>query len=120
MPQMSLNRSLFIASTVLASTSLPAIASAQGEVNALEEIFITAQKREQSLKDVPVTVSALTGDLLTRLNATEFEEISPFIPGRTVHEQAQTIQASSSGASPPTQAQRKSHHGSLSTIMVWM
>ncbi|MEM6833264.1 MAG: TonB-dependent receptor, partial [Pseudomonadota bacterium] len=81
-------RSLFIASTVLASTSLPAIASAQGEVNALEEIFITAQKREQSLKDVPVTVSVFTGDLLNRLNATEFDEISLFIPGLTVQEQS--------------------------------
>ncbi|MCV6622742.1 MAG: hypothetical protein OIF51_13440 [Cellvibrionaceae bacterium] len=30
----------------------------------MEEIVVTAQKREQSIRDVPVTVSAFDGDFL--------------------------------------------------------
>ncbi|MEH6584150.1 MAG: hypothetical protein V7754_19610, partial [Halioglobus sp.] len=35
------------------------VASAQA---VLEEVFVTAQKREQSLQDVPASVSVITGD----------------------------------------------------------
>lgn len=38
-----------------------AYAQAQGGL-ALEEVIVTAQKREQSLKDVPASVSAISGD----------------------------------------------------------
>ncbi len=46
----------------------------------LEEVIVTAQKRSESLQDVPVAVSAFTGDTLKTLgisNASELVEITP-------------------------------------------
>ena len=34
------------------------------EMRTLEEVIITAQKREQTLQEVPVTVSAFSGDFI--------------------------------------------------------
>ena len=42
--------------------ALPLVAQAQAPV--LEEVIVTAQKRAQSLQDVPVSVSAISGDLI--------------------------------------------------------
>lgn len=53
-----------------------------------EVIVITAQKRAQAITDVPVTITALSGDFLRKIDATEFDEISLFTPGLTVQEQS--------------------------------
>lgn len=46
--------------TLIAATVFAGHASAQG----LEEVVVTAQKREQSLKDVPISLSVLSGNAL--------------------------------------------------------
>ena len=38
------------------------------EAAALEEILVTAQRREQNLQEVPISVSAFTGDSLEQRN----------------------------------------------------
>ena len=55
---------------------LPAAASAQ----LLEEVVVTAQKREQNLQDVPISVSALTGEQVAALGLRDFTEITQQIP----------------------------------------
>ncbi|NIB42607.1 TonB-dependent receptor [Pseudomaricurvus alkylphenolicus] len=49
--------------------------------NVLEEIVVTAQKREQSLQDVGISVSAFSGDQLKDLGATNSTDITQQIPG---------------------------------------
>ncbi|MEM1110684.1 MAG: TonB-dependent receptor [Pseudomonadota bacterium] len=49
--------------------------------NALEEIVVTAQKREQSLQDVGIAVSAFTGDQLRAFDATDSFDIAAYTPG---------------------------------------
>lgn len=56
-------------------------AAAQEFSGLLEEIVVTAQKREQRLQDVPQSVSALSGDALDRLGARDFHDILLSIPG---------------------------------------
>jgi iron complex outermembrane recepter protein len=54
--------------------------AAQDQVVALEEVIVTAQRREQNLQDVPVSVTAFTGDSLARSNirsATEYLALTP-------------------------------------------
>lgn len=50
-------------------------------VNELEEIIVTAQKREQTLLEVPISVSAFTGDALERTGATELADFLQTAPG---------------------------------------
>jgi iron complex outermembrane receptor protein len=45
------------------------------------EIIVTAQKREQSLQDVPASVSALTGESLDRRGVEDFEDYARGVPG---------------------------------------
>lgn len=51
---------------VLALSSLPALAQGIAEENALEEIFVTAERRSESLQTVPVSVSAFTESEMER------------------------------------------------------
>lgn len=51
----------------------------------LEEVIITAQKRSQSLQDVPISVSALSGDQMDQIHATTLESLQGYIPNMQVH-----------------------------------
>ncbi|WP_043113811.1 TonB-dependent receptor [Solimonas soli] len=55
-------------------------AEPQDEAQGLAEIVVTAQKRKQSLHDVPISVSALSGDLLKDINASNLADASTYIP----------------------------------------
>lgn len=49
----------------------------------LEEVIVTAQKREQSLQDVSVAVTAVTADDLLRRNIKSIEDLQSYVPGVT-------------------------------------
>ncbi len=46
----------------------------------LEEIIVTAQKREQSLQDVPASIIAITGDQIIEQAYSDMQEVSVFVP----------------------------------------
>ena len=56
-------------------------AAAQNNSPALEEVMVTAQKREQSLRDVPISVSALSSKKLEDAGITSIERVADYIPG---------------------------------------
>jgi len=64
---------------MLALNAMPAIADSDGFT--LEEIIVTAQKREESLQDVPIAISAFDGDFLDRANITNIADIAEHTPG---------------------------------------
>jgi iron complex outermembrane receptor protein len=47
----------------------------------LEEVTVTAQKRDQSLMDVPLSISAFTGNKLTEIGALDVKDIVTRTPG---------------------------------------
>jgi outer membrane receptor protein involved in Fe transport len=51
---------------------------------ALPEITVTAQRRSENLKDVPIAIQALTGDTLQQLNIENFDDLKNFTPNLTV------------------------------------
>lgn len=51
----------------------------------IEEIMVTAQKRAQSLQDVGITMSALTGDDLKNLNVSEVQSVAANVPNVQVN-----------------------------------
>lgn len=46
-----------------------------------EEIIVTAQKREESAQDVPISISAFSGETLSGLGINESGELGQFVPG---------------------------------------
>jgi len=52
----------------------------------LEEIVVTAQKREQSLQDVPISVNVMTGDKMTESGINNIENLSAFVPNLIMSE----------------------------------
>lgn len=74
--------------TLLAS-ALGAIISAPAlSQNLLEEVIVTAQKREQSATDVPLSITAYNSDFLDSVGIEEFDRLSAFVPGLVVQEQS--------------------------------
>ncbi len=67
----------------IASTTMP-IATAEDSSFSLEEIVVTAQKREQSLQDVPIAVQALSADLLEQNTITSISDIGNISPGLSI------------------------------------
>ncbi|MEG3164265.1 TonB-dependent receptor [Sphingomonas sp. PB2P19] len=59
-----------------------------GGYEAGEEIVVTAQKREQRIADVPVTVTALTGQRMAAIGVNSLTEVAQFIPGLQIQEQS--------------------------------
>ncbi|MCS6986369.1 MAG: TonB-dependent receptor [Sphingomonadaceae bacterium] len=55
---------------------------------AAEEIVVSAQKVEQRLLDVPITVTAVTGDRMARIGITQFDQLSAYVPGLNIQEQS--------------------------------
>src|SRR4051812_16842925 len=49
--------------------------------NTIEELVVTAEKREQSLQDVPVAVSAFTSERRDLIGITTVQDMTNFTPG---------------------------------------
>ncbi len=49
----------------------------------LEEVVVTAQKREQNLQDVPIAISAVSQEMLQQTGINTITEVIPMVPGLT-------------------------------------
>jgi outer membrane receptor protein involved in Fe transport len=58
--------------------------SSEDEIS--DEIFVTAQKREQRLQDVPMSITAITGDDVTRRGASTLLDLQYSVPGLSLLE----------------------------------
>jgi iron complex outermembrane receptor protein len=79
-PTTSFNKTLMATAIAggLAASGVPTVL-AQG--NVLEEIVVTAQKREENLQDVGISVSAWSGDQLRALGVKESFDVALITPG---------------------------------------
>jgi iron complex outermembrane recepter protein len=82
---MNVKRSLFATSALLAA-ALAASAHAQtadqaADDNQIEELVVTAERREQSLQDVPVAISAFTSEKRDLIGITSVFDMTNFTPG---------------------------------------
>ena len=67
------------------ATASHAAAAASSEASGIEiaEIIVTAQRRSESIQNVPITVQALTGETLTQLSVTTFDDYVKYLPNVT-------------------------------------
>lgn len=54
----------------------------------LEEVVVTAQKRSESLQDVPISVSAFTGDSMKQLGVNDASDLVALTPGLSERQQS--------------------------------
>lgn len=67
--------------TALALALTPAMASSQ----MLEEVIVTAQKRVESLQDVPISVAAVSGEKIQDTGILDLQELTQYIPNVNIN-----------------------------------
>ena len=69
----------------------------------LEEIIVTAQKRAQSLQDVPLSMTALTGEKIHAAGMHSFNELTDYVPNLMTSENAVSTNFIMRGVGPGAQ-----------------
>lgn len=88
---------LLSACAVAFISSTPAFAQSDTGSAALEEVVVTAQKREQNLQDVPLPVTAFTAADIERRNLTNIAQLAQFTPN-VIFDTTTSVSGLSSGA----------------------
>lgn len=52
------------------------------------DVIVTAQKFEQKLRDVPITITAVTQEQMKRIGVDDLDELSNYVPGLNIQEQS--------------------------------
>ena len=78
--------------SALAAPAQPAVADGadlsgqsppSAESSPITEVLVTAQRRTENVQNVPATIQALTGQTLSQLNVTSFDDLVKFLPNVT-------------------------------------
>lgn len=76
---------LATATPALAQSTPPPMIAAQDRAapspGGLEDIVVTARRREENLQDTPVSITAFSGNKLEAMNVTEVTKVANFTPG---------------------------------------
>jgi len=74
---------------VLLATTAPAwsqeAASTGAQATTLDSVTVTARKREETLQDVPVAVTAFTSEALDKLNVRDLGDLDSQVPNLTIY-----------------------------------
>jgi iron complex outermembrane recepter protein len=81
---MRFNKLLTTSASAIVLTAVAATGAAAQEVTSVDEIIVTAQKREQSLQDVPIVVTSLSQQVLEDAGVRDIKDMQILTPGLTV------------------------------------
>ncbi len=87
---MKLKHSLLMSGALLAAMLGASAAQAQS-TNEIEELVVTAEKREQSLQDVPVAITAFTSEKRDLVGINTVQDLTNFTPGLQYSSQTDRI-----------------------------
>ncbi len=73
--------SALAATTALVTTLMLPDAAVMAQNLALEEIVVTARKRDESIQDIPLSVTAFSASQLRNQAITDVEDVLQFVPG---------------------------------------
>ena len=69
--------------------AVPAMLLGVSQANAaLEEVIVTATKRAETIQDVPVSVSAVSSDMMEKIGITDMEDLSIVVPNFEINSAA--------------------------------
>ena len=89
---------VFLSLTGTLGSATVAFAQTTGADRMLEEVRVTARRREEGLQDAPIAVSAFTGDNLAYRGITRLDQIEKFVPNLTLQNNPSFGGASNSAA----------------------
>ena len=69
----------------VASLSIACATGVNAQTLVLEEVIVTAQKRTESLQDVPISVATMSGGRIDDIGITSLQEITQYMPNVTVN-----------------------------------
>src|SRR5262245_48068907 len=73
-----------LADAALLAYHAPALAQTpQADEGGLEQVTVTAQRRDENLQNVPIAITALTGETLQQLSVTTFDDYVKYVPNVT-------------------------------------
>jgi len=78
--------SILVSITTLFCLSIPLPVMSQ----VLEEIIVSARKRQESLIDVPISISAFTGAKMDEYSITQLQDMANFLPGVSITSRSST------------------------------
>ena len=79
-----------ILASVIASLSITCATAVNAQGFVLEEVVVTAQKRTESLQDVPISIATMSGEKIDDVGITSLQELTQYIPNVTVNAGAGT------------------------------
>ena len=82
--------SFAVAAAVSAMSGAPLV---QAESRVIEEVVVTATKRSESVQDVPLAITALSGDFTKASNINDVKDLVSFSPGVSGNSQDSFIDA---------------------------
>ncbi|WP_299592649.1 TonB-dependent receptor [uncultured Microbulbifer sp.] len=71
----------FTLSTLSAAIAVTTALSGAAQAAEIEEVVVTAQKRAENLQDVPIAISAFTGDSMKAMGVKNLTDLGKFTPG---------------------------------------
>src|SRR5262249_26942738 len=90
-----------------AAAAAPAADNPEATTSVLEEITVTAQRRTESIQNVPISMQAFTSETLQQLNVQTFDDYIKFLPNVTTANngpgQNEVFMRGLSGGSQPSQ-----------------
>ncbi|MDJ0653750.1 MAG: TonB-dependent receptor [Xanthomonadales bacterium] len=82
--RLAISAALLASPFALTGTAVAQDSGDQAEGAYIEEITVTSRRREESLQDVPLSVTAFTGDTLERIGAADLVAVSQTTPNVTL------------------------------------
>ena len=78
---------LFMSAAVCSLAGYAQEPDSSSAARGLEEIIVTAQRREQNLQDVPIVVSAITSSMAEKVGVIDIASMKQMVPGFTFNRQ---------------------------------
>jgi outer membrane receptor protein involved in Fe transport len=73
------------------STGVPVVVQAEEATRKIEEVVVTAERREASIQDTSISITAFTGEMLDDFGIRNQEDLQNFIPATTIQPYDATI-----------------------------
>lgn len=70
-----------IGAVLLTGAAVPSMAQNESTRMMLEEVIVTAQKREQSVNDIPMSITAFSGDSMAEMGIEDTADLAAIVPG---------------------------------------